>query len=200
MNTVYSILYLILWPFFNLFHPCKAIGRDNIPSGSALICANHTALTDPLLVVFAFRRKNRMRVMAKEELMRLPVLGWLLHKAGIFGVKRGKADVGAIKTALKVLSSGEKLLLFPEGTRAKSEEGGEAKTGAAMLAVRSGVPIVPVYVPAKKLWFTRTHVVIGQPYYPNINGNGKKPTAEDYRSVADDLMSRIHALKEKAEL
>lgn len=163
-----------------------------------MICANHTALTDPLLVVFAFHRKNRMRVMAKAELMQLPVLGWLLSKAGIFGVKRGKSDIGAIKTALKVLSGGEKLLMFPEGTRAKSMDGGEAKTGAAMLAVRSGVPIVPVYVPSKKPWFAPTPVVIGQPYYPDLNG--RKPSAEDYRVVADDLMDRIHALKEKAKL
>lgn len=194
MSTVYSILYTILWPFFNLFHPCRAIGRENIPQGGALICSNHTTLSDPLYIVFAFRKKNRLRAMAKSELMRVPVLGWLLQKAGIFGVSRGKSDIAAIKLALKVLKDGEKLILFPEGTR---HSNGEAKTGAAMLAIRSGVPIVPVYIPREKKWFRPIPVVIGEPYYPEIQN--KRATNEDYRAVSDDLMTRIQALKERAD-
>jgi 1-acyl-sn-glycerol-3-phosphate acyltransferase len=194
MNTFYSILYVILWPFFNLFHPCKAIGREHIPAGGALVCSNHTTLSDPLYIVFAFQRKNRLRAMAKSELMRIPGLGWLLRKAGIFGVNRGKSDIAAIKLALKVLKDGEKLILFPEGTR---HSDGEAKTGAAMLAIRSGVPIVPVYIPREKKWFRAIPVVIGEPYCPETQN--KRATAEDYRAVSDDLMARIHALKEQAE-
>jgi len=194
MSAAYTILFLLLWPFFNFFHPCKAIGREHIPEGGALICANHTALSDPLFAVFAFQRKNRLRFMAKAELLRRPVLGWLLTKAGVFGIQRGKSDVGAIKQALKVLKGGEKLMLFPEGTRFKEGDGGEAKTGAAMLALRTGVPIVPVYIPRQKKWFIRTPVIIGAPYYPSVNG--RKATSEDYRTVADELMARIHALGE----
>jgi len=77
---------------------------------------------------------------------------------------------------MKFLKSGEKVLLFPEGTRHKDGEAGDAKTGAAMLAVRTGAPIVPVYVPAKKRWFRRTPVVIGAPFTPQIQG--KRGTAE----------------------
>lgn len=194
MNTMYAILYTILWPFFNLFHPGRAVGRENIPTGGALVCSNHTTLSDPLFIVFAFRKKNRLRAMAKSELMNVPVIGWLLNKAGIFGVNRGKSDIAAIKLALKVLKDGEKLLLFPEGTR-HSE--GEAKTGAAMLAIRSGVPIVPVYIPREKKWFRPTTVIIGEPYYPEVQN--KRATNEDYRAVSDDLMARIHALGEQAE-
>ena len=70
---------------------------------------------------------------------------------------------------------------------------GDAKTGCAMLAVRTGVPIVPVYVPAVKRWFHRNPVVFGEPYYPVYQG--KKATAEDYRVIADDLMERIRSLE-----
>ena len=197
MNTVFSILYIIVWPFFNLFHPCRAIGREHIPKGGVLICANHTALSDPLLIVFAFQRKNPLRVMAKAELLRVPIIGWLLSKAGIFGVERGKSDVGAIKTAMRYLKGGEKLLLFPEGTRIKEGEEGTAKTGAAMLAVRTGVPILPVYVPRKKRWFAPTPVVIGQPYYPEVAG--RHATSEEYQAIADDLMERIYGLGEQVK-
>ena len=197
MNTdrFYGMLYAVIWPFFNLFHPVKAIGRENIPEGSALICPNHTKASDPFFVLFAFRRKHIMRAMAKAEIMRVPVIGWLLGKAGVFGVERGSADINAVKTALRVLKEGYKLLMFPEGTRVGEGESVEAKTGAAMFAVRTGSPIIPVYIPAKKRWFRPTPVVIGQPYYPQVAG--RKGTSEEYRAISDELMKRIHTLGEE---
>lgn len=129
--------------------------------------------------------------------MRIPVLGWLLKKAGVFAVARGKSDVGAIKRALKCLKEGEKLLMFPEGTRSKDGDMGEGKTGAAMLALRTGVPIVPIYIPAKKNWFCRTPVVFGEPFYPQAEG--RKGNSEDYERIAAELMSRIAALEEQAK-
>ncbi|MBC5737910.1 lysophospholipid acyltransferase family protein [Lawsonibacter faecis] len=196
MRTAYAIIWTIVWPFFSLFHPCRCIGREHIPEGGALFCANHTRLSDPVCLVMAVGRKHQMRVMAKAEFMRAPILGFLLKKAGVFAVERGKSDVGAIKTAIKFLKSGENVLLFPEGTRVRDGEEGEAKTGAAMLAVRTGVPIVPVYIPARKPWFRFTDVVIGEPYYPQVEG--RKGTAEEYKAIAEDLMERIYALGKAA--
>lgn len=193
-DRFFCALYAVVWPFFNLVHPVKAIGRENIPEGAALICPNHTKASDPFFVLYAFKRKHIMRAMAKAEVMRVPVVGWLLRKAGVFGVDRGSADINAVKTALRVLKDGYKLLMFPEGTRVEEGESVEAKTGAAMFAVRTGSPIIPVYIPAKKRWFRPTTVIIGQPYYPQVAG--RKGTSEEYRAIADDLMKRIHALGE----
>ena len=158
-----------------------------------MICANHTRNSDPFFVAMALGCNVPLRIMAKEELRRIPILGAILQSIGLIFVKRGSADVMAIKTALKALKDGEKMLLFPEGTR--YEEGGEGKTGAAMLAIRAGVPIVPVFVPAKKLWFRRTPVVIGEAYMPFTEA--RKPNVEDYKAVTEDLMARIAALTEK---
>ncbi len=137
-----------------------------------MICPNHTALSDPFFVAFAFQKKNPLRVMAKIQLMRVPVIGWLLGKAGIFGVDRGHADMHAAKTALRCLKEGHKLLIFPEGTRVEEGENVDAKTGAAMFATRTGVPIVPMYIPAQKQLFRPTTVVIGEPYYPQYARGG----------------------------
>lgn len=201
MRAFYSVLLSVVWPFFTLFHPVRHVGRENIPEGGAVVCGNHSSMGDPFYLVYALGWKNQVRVMAKAEVMRIPVVGWLLKKAGVFGVERGKADVGAIKTAMKFLKSGEKVLIFPEGTRVKDGVGhdgteGEAKTGAAMLAMRTGVPLLPVYIPEKKNWFRFTTVVIGKPYYPEVGE--KRPTAEDYHAVAEELMERIHAMGEKS--
>ena len=193
-DRFFHVLYAAIWPVFRLVHPIKAVGRENIPEGAALICPNHTRASDPFFVLFAFGRRHIMRAMAKAELMRIPVIGWLLGKAGVFGVERGSADINAVKTALRVLKDGYKLLMFPEGTRVGEGESVEAKTGAAMFAVRTGSPIIPVYIPAKKRWFRPTVVVIGRPYYPQVAG--RKGTSEEYRAISDELMERIYALGE----
>ena len=199
MKVVYSILYFIVFPFFNLVHPNRAIGRENIPQGPVLLCPNHTRMSDPLFAVFALGIKNRPQVLAKKELLDIPVLGWLLGKAGVMGVARGKSDVGAVKQVLKCLKSGEKLLVFPEGTRHRDgsldEEG---KTGVAMFSLRTGTPILPMYIPAEKKWFRRTPVVFGEPYLPTVAGGGKG-TAEEYKAVAKELMRRIAQLEELAK-
>ena len=196
MNTdrFYRLVYTIVWPFFNLVHPVKVIGRENIPEGGAVICPNHTSASDPFFVVFACGRKHIMRAMAKKEVMKIPVAGWLLGKTGVFGVDRGAADISAVKTALRVLKEGYKLLMFPEGTRVGEGENVEAKTGAAMFAVRTGVPILPVYIPAKKPWFRPTTVVIGTPFVPVVESS--KGTSEEFHAIAADLMERIRALGE----
>lgn len=197
MRAFYTVFYIIVGIFFNLVHPCKAIGREHIPEGGVLVCGNHTAMSDPLFLCYAFRRKNQLRPMAKAELLRVPVIGWVLKHVGVFGVERGKSDVGAIKQAMKYLKEGEKVLLFPEGTRVHEGEESDAKNGAAMLSVRCGVPILPVYVPEKKRWFRRTPVVIGEPYTPQVAG--RKGTAEEYDAITANLMERIRALGAQAQ-
>ena len=88
MDAWFHFLYVVIWPFFHLFRPIRAIGRENIPEGAAVICPNHTTIGDPFYVVFAFGWGRPMRAMAKIQVMRVPVIGWLLSKAGVFGVDR----------------------------------------------------------------------------------------------------------------
>ena len=193
----FHFLYAVIWPFFNLFRPLRVVGRENIPEGPAVICPNHTTMGDPFYVVFAFGRKYPMRAMAKIQIMRVPFIGWILSKAGVFGVDRGRADMKAVKTALKCLKDGNKLLMFPEGTRVHEGEDVAAKTGAAMFATRTGVPLLPVYIQRKKKLFARNVVVIGQPYHPEYAG--RKPTPDELDAIAGDLMGRVRALGEGQE-
>lgn len=189
---MFHFLYLIIWPFFNLCHPVRVIGRERIPEGPALVCPNHSTIGDPFYVVFAFGYRFPMWAMAKIQIMRVPVIGFLLSKAGVFGVDRGHSDIKAVKTALRCLKEGNKLLIFPEGTRVEEGENVEAKGGAALFATRTGVPIIPVYVPTHKPWFRPVTVVIGEPYHPQIAG--RRPTNAESHAISKDLMERIHRL------
>ncbi len=194
MNWFFHFLYIIICPYFKLIHPVHAVGRENIPDGPAVICPNHSTAGDPFYVVFAFGYKWPMRAMAKVEIMRVPFVGWILSKAGVFGVDRGATDVKAVRTAMKFLKEGDKLLMFPEGTRVRGDEDVEAKVGAALFATRTGVPLLPVYIQRKKKRFRRNTVVIGKPYYPEYEG--RKPSNEELHAMARDLMGRVKALGE----
>ncbi|NLL45379.1 MAG: 1-acyl-sn-glycerol-3-phosphate acyltransferase [Clostridiales bacterium] len=191
MRGFYKLWCILVYPFFRIVYKINTTGRENIPKGPALVCANHSAYSDPVILAYAFGMNNFMRFMAKIELMRIPVLGYLLKIAGIFGVDRGNSDVNAVKTAMKTLKSGDKVAMFPEGTRVGDSEDTSAKTGAIMIAARTGVPIVPVYIPRRKKPFSSVHVVIGEPYMiEKVRGK-----SEVYSAYADELMRKIEALK-----
>ncbi len=189
-KTWYKIFYTIVRPFVGLYYPMKFIGRENIPEGGALVCANHSSAIDPFFLAFALGKKRPICAMAKESLMEIPVIGKILKLVGAFGVKRGASDIHAVKYALEQLKKGEYVVLFPEGTRVKSREEGEPKTGAAMLAYRTGVAVLPVYIPIKKRVLRINRVYIGEPIY--MKTEGKKATNQDYEDMTKVLMDHIY--------
>ena len=90
------------------------------------------------------------------------------------------------------------MLLFPEGTRVKNVDENAGKTGAIMLAARTGTPILPCYCQKRKFPFQRTSIVFGTPYM--IEGpEGQKVPSSEYHQYAEDLMHRIYALKDEIE-
>jgi 1-acyl-sn-glycerol-3-phosphate acyltransferase len=188
----YKLFYTIVRPFVGLYYPMKFIGRENIPEGGALVCANHSSAVDPFFLAFALGKKRPICAMAKESLLKIPVIGKILKLVGTFGVKRGASDIHAVKYALEQLKAGEYVVLFPEGTRVKSREEGEPKTGAAMLACRTGVPVVPMYIPMKKRPFRINRVYIGKPM--ELKPAGKRATSQDYEEMTARLMDTIYGL------
>ena len=192
--TFYQVAYTVIKPLIRLFFPHRAVGLENLPEGGALLCANHISGWDPFLIAVSLPRDSRLVVMAKDDLFHIPVVGFLLRKLGIFPVKRGGNDLGAMKTAIRSLNEGKRLLVFPEGTRVGSEGAVEAKGGVAVMASRTGTPMVPVYCGTKQKFLHRTTIVFGEPYSPVIAG--RRATAEESRQAAEEILRRIYALDE----
>ncbi len=182
-------------PIVNVYDHLKynyhVIGREKVPDGGCVLVANHTQWADPVLVGTALGNQYPLVAMAKKELFQIKLLGPLISALGAFPVDRGTADIGAIKTSLKAVKEGKKLLIFPEGGT-KHKAGDEAKVGAAMIAARTGAPIVPIYISENKKFRSRVYVVFGDAYIPE-----KTKSKDGYRAIADDMMRRIYALKEK---
>ena len=175
-------------PIVNVYD--HVIGREKVPDGGCVLVANHTQWADPVLVGTALGNQYPLVAMAKKELFQIKLLGPLISALGAFPVDRGTADIGAIKTSLKAVKEGKKLLIFPEGGT-KHKAGDEAKVGAAMIAARTGAPIVPIYISENKKFRSKVYVVFGDAYIPE-----KTKSKDGYRAIADDMMRRIYALKE----
>ena len=191
-SRFYRFCFFLCEIFFKIFYRVKYVGRDRIPDEAVLICANHSGYSDPFLVAMAFGDKKQIHILAKAEVFKIPVISQILKKLGMISVERGTSDVKSIKTILRYLKDNEKVAMFPEGTRNRSDEEAAAKVGAIKIAERAGVPIVPVFVPRKKPLFKPLTVVIGEKY--RIPKAADKRTSEEYSSLVIDLMEKIKSL------
>ena len=156
-----------------LFHRIRVKGRENEPrrgDGSYLVICNHLTWRDPIFLC-ASLRQQQPHFMAKKELFRIPVFNWMIRALGAYPVNRGGADVGAIRHTIRMLEDSKTVGMFPQGHRNNGVDPRTTKihAGAAMIALRAGVPILPVFirVPDNRMRaFCRKEVIIGKPITP----------------------------------
>lgn len=181
-----------------IIFPAKIYGRKNLPKGKAILTINHTSNMDAILMVLGTYEKKYF--LAKKELFKNKLMGGFLKGMGAIKIDRASADVGAIKRALGVLKKNKKLIIFPEGTRSKSDEMnlGEVKNGSAMLAIKSKTPIVPVWVYNRPRAFRMTKVLIGKPY--ELSQFYGQRLGEEVLSKASEIVAdKLNELKIEAE-
>ena len=177
---------------FRMFFFYKVTGRENVPGGAALVCANHSSYLDPIFASLAIGIGDHVHHVAKSELFKVPVLSWVIIKLGAISVDRAKSDMSTIKNSLEYLRKDRKVSIFPEGRRVAAEDEAAAKAGAIKIAERTATPIIPIYIPRKKPVFRRLTVAVGAPYH--IEKKEGKRTLEEYSELAKDLMRRIEEL------
>lgn len=177
-----------------LYRP-KIVGKENLPKdGGALLCPNHVGNLDAAVIVAMFKRK--VNVLAKEELFKNGFLCWIADLFGIYPVKRGKADMQAIKISLTLLKRNELLLMFPEGTRNGMAKGIKPKNGAVLIAATAGNPIIPIGIQGSFKPFTKVIVNIGKPIdYSKLKEEVKDK--EQASELTKDLMKEIVHLRDQ---
>src|SRR5437762_4481308 len=183
--------------------PLRFTGLEHVPrDGAFILVANHISLFDPLIVgSTAGQLAGRLvHFMAKQEVRRWPVIGWLATQAGVYFVRRGEGDRAAQRLSLQLLAGDEAIAVFPEGTRSRDGVLGEPRNGAALLAMRSGVRLLPVSITGSNRLFpkgarlprrSRVTVRIGAPFQLAPQGSG--PTARQDLATAPDRISRATA-------
>jgi len=136
---------LLVFPLFRILFRGRVSGRRNVPmQGSLVVVANHGSHLDPPLLGHALGRP--VAFMAKEELFRVPLLGPLIRALAAYPVKRGASDREAIRTATARLNEGWATGVFLDGTRQADGRINQPMPGAALLAARSGSPLLPVAI------------------------------------------------------
>ena len=141
----------------------KIEGRENIPKDrNCVLMGNHQCILDPLMLALCVPDRE-IHFMGKKELWNNKLLGWAFTKVHGFPVDRGNMDMGAIRTAMKVLGEGDTLGIFPEGTRSRTGHMLPLLGGASMLALRSRCDVIPVYIDGNYRPFRRMTVRVGKP-------------------------------------
>lgn len=197
-NRFFVFIYYLVGFITNILHPTSVEGMENLPKNGVLLCPNHSSNWDPVLVVLKLPVNYRVHIMAKEELFKNPVLSWILRKVGAFPVSRGHNDINTVRTAMQAIKDGDNLLIFPEGTVVRNGIGyvdglpAHAKAGVAMIGVRTGATLVPVFVDGEKKLFHRTRIIFGKPYEPHYTG--RRGTSEEMQKIADDILEAAYAL------
>ena len=192
----YSLIRSLINLFCRVYFRLRVYGRENIPKSGAFILAPiHRSNVDTPIVSLVTNR--RLRFMGKDSLWKIKPVAAVLSALGGFPVTRGTADLEALKRCLAVLSLGEPLVMFPEGTRQSGPNIHQLFDGAAYLAIKAGVPIVPVgfggtegVMPkgSKKILPKKCSVVVGKPIFPPQSDAGRLP-----RTATTDLTAELSA-------
>ncbi len=159
---LYQIFRLIGKPIiYMLFFP-KILGKKNTKiKGKAIIIANHVSMWDPLLISVTFKRQ--IYWMGKIELFKNCFARLFFNIVKAFPVRRGEGDLAAIRHAFRILRDEKLFGIFPEGTRIKTGKLRQFEPGTSMIALKSGAPIVPIYLKGTYKLFRRMKVIIGEP-------------------------------------
>jgi len=182
-----------------LFTRWQVKGKENMPNqGPLLVVANHLHLADPPLVAVSLGRKAIF--MAKEELFRSRFSSYFVGGFGAFPVHRGQLDRKAMRQAERVFAEGLALVMFPEATRSKNAKLQSAFPGSALIAVRSGVPILPIGITGTErikgvAWLLQRPQItvnIGPSFHlPPVNG---KLTKKELAELTNYVMGHIAEL------
>ena len=192
-NWPYFFTKFVCWLLFRLRFGLKVRGQEHVPKrGAFVLASNHVSFLDPPLMGAACPR--RLRFMARADLFAKTLLGTFLRLVRVIPLKRGEADLAAVREALALLRQGEPIAIFPEGGRQLSGRLGVAKRGVGLLAEAASVPIIPVYVKgtfealppsAPRLQRAKIRVAFGPPIsYTTTSLKGKPPSHRRHEQLA----------------
>ncbi len=194
------VSYLLVFPIFRFLFRGQTIGISNLPQeGGVVVVSNHGSHLDPPILGHALGRP--VAFMAKSELFKVPMLSFIISACGAYPVKRGAGDREAIRNASNRLSEGWATGVFLDGTRQENGRVNDPKAGAALLAARTGSPILPVAIvnshrafPKGSLLprFVSIHLRVGELIHPP-----KTKRREDLISTTQEIQISINSMLDK---
>ena len=204
-RTFYSVIRFIVVGVSVCYTRTKVVGKHNIPTtGAFLLAPIHRSNIDTPLAAYVTSR--RLRFMGKDSIWKYKPIGKIMTGLGAFPVTRGSADLEALKRCIAIVQSGEPLVMFPEGTRHYGPEVQPLFDGAAYIALKTGVPIVPAGIAgtedvmrsgSKAIRFKKCRMVIGKPIAANVPGGGRA-SREQIGDLTVQLQNELQRLLDEA--
>jgi 1-acyl-sn-glycerol-3-phosphate acyltransferase len=200
MNPIYWFVNFLIRIYTRATCRIDAPDLPKVPmKGPLIVISNHTGQIE-VPTLFAHLQPRRMTGWAKAEAWDNWFLRWVFGLWNIIPVRRGEADISALKQALHMLEEGYIFGLAPEGTRNKTGKLIRAQPGAVIVALHSGAPILPIahwggenYLKnLKQLKRTDFHVRVGEPF--KLNTDGIKVTSEVRQQIVDEMMYQLAEL------
>ncbi len=144
MTPLYRFIIFSAWAFFKLFYRHKVYGQEHYYKGAAIIAANHVSFWDPPVLSISW--PEEVHFLARQGLFKNPLFGGFISRLNTHPVSGDASDIGVFKLICKLLAEGDKIILFPEGRRAATDELQELKPGLALLVSRSKTAVIPAYI------------------------------------------------------
>ena len=192
-----NFLRVLVLPVFYLLRPFRYYGNRKVKDGACIYMSNHYGLMDPAYV--AATTWEGIHFVGKREIFESPILGAIARKAKAISVNRDGNDVRGLLDCFKCLKNGEKICIYPEGTRNKT--GGAMlpfQHGAAVMAIKCKVPIIPLVIYKKPKFFRCTHILIGEPmelsqYYDKKLSDEELNAVDEYLRQYMIEMRQMHS-------
>ena len=189
-----NFLRILLVPLHFLIYPYRILGHKKVGLGAYIYYGNHYTIWD---IFYPARTTwEGIHFLSKQSLLEAPILGKWGQRIGAIGAMRDGSDIRTLMEAIKVLKNGEKVSLFPEGTRNKKsdEEFLPFHGGAALMAIKTKTPVIPFVLCERPRPFHLTHVVFAEPmelteYYD------RKLSAEEYAEAEEKLKNRLYEVR-----
>lgn len=212
MNLPYFVGWCCYRTLFKLYFRWRVCNPERVPlEGPLILASNHASFLDPPLVGSGLRRG--INYLAREDLFRFPVMGWVLRHWQVVPVNRDGGGAAGLRAILDRLLAGGAIILFPEGTRTRDGKLQPARSGIGLTVIKSTAPVVPVRVFGTYEAYGR-HLRLPRPYRLTVKyGNpmrfeqlreeakvcSKRRLKEIYQQIADELMAAIGSLQPCAD-
>jgi len=208
MNVPYFIGWCAFRALYKFYFRWRVYNAERVPlEGGVILASNHASFLDPPLVGAGVKRG--INYLARENLFRFPVMGWVLRHWQVVPVDRDGGGAAGLRAILDRLLAGGAIILFPEGTRTRDGKLQPARSGIGLTVIKSTAPVVPVRVfgtfdaYGRHLRFPRPRrvaVKYGQPMrFEELRAEAKvcsKPRLKEiYQQVANELMAAIARLE-----